>query len=586
MQLTEFQIRSIISELILEGYKDEQRYLQEKNPEISNEIGRLGPKYIAWLIARYGENPSREEIEPIRDTIVTIVNFARKDAGIGEKYRANEQFRSSVDEAFPLDTRSWQTPNDISSMTSEVIERILGLSERKKQRFGLDKSTDVERDRVGKVGPWNLWMPTTRERSCEIAQYDPVTMKPKTTWCTARTSGSNLFYNYAGQGIILFYLIKDDPKNPDDWLSVGYIEGKMQFNGDGTESVNGDNKGLTRAKLKKHLGTHYDECVTLMNDKVKSLQGSHPAQQKFKLAAQDINVFNELTQGLSKDEARDNKHAIIKNADTIAPDVLDALDDLRSEDDYGLIIDLVNRNFLTPDRVASLARHPYTMIRSAIARSNNTDPEILDVLARDGDLTVCLTVASNTNTKPETLLYLLDRFPNSSIKVDALKNPNLPQATLLDILQDPANPYRRYVLGNKNIPTDYLESLYKDVTLPQDDRLSLLANPSFPLDILRKAYFESIPSKNGNYVSNTSLSYYVASNPGVPLDIMKKVARHEDFNVRNALTRNPNVTDDILKGLMTDREEDIRRNAKKVYRARYTDEINEVVARIIRRLVR
>jgi hypothetical protein len=323
-----------------------------------------------------------------------------------------------------------------------------------------------------------------------------------------------------------------------------------------------------------------------MNDKVKSLQGSHPAQQKFKLAAQDINVFNELTQGLSKDEARDNKHAIIKNADTIASDVLDALDDLRSEDDYGLIIDLVNRNFLTPDRVASLARHPYAMIRSAIARSNNTDPDILDVLARDGDLAVCLTVASNTNTKPETLLYLLDRFPNSNIKVDALKNPNLPQATLLDILQDPANPYRRHVLGNKNIPTDYIESLYKDATLRQDDRLSLLANPGFPLDILRKAYFESIPSKNGNYVSNSSLSYYVASNPSVPLDIMKKVARHEDFNVRNALTRNPNVTDDILKGLMTDREEDIRRNAKKVYRARYPDEINEVVARIIRRLVR
>lgn len=47
MQLTESQIRSIISELILEGYKDDQRFLQEKFPGKADVLEKLSPKWIA-----------------------------------------------------------------------------------------------------------------------------------------------------------------------------------------------------------------------------------------------------------------------------------------------------------------------------------------------------------------------------------------------------------------------------------------------------------------------------------------------------------------------------------------------------------
>lgn len=105
MQLTETQIRSIISELILEGFKDDQRYLQEKYPQSADKIGDLSPKHISWLIARFDDSPSKDETHPFEDVIVTLSKFAKKDSGIGEKYKTNEQFRNAIDTAFPPESR-------------------------------------------------------------------------------------------------------------------------------------------------------------------------------------------------------------------------------------------------------------------------------------------------------------------------------------------------------------------------------------------------------------------------------------------------------------------------------------------------
>jgi hypothetical protein len=49
MHLTEAQIRSIISELILEGFKDDQRYLIEKYPDKAQQISALEPRWVSWL---------------------------------------------------------------------------------------------------------------------------------------------------------------------------------------------------------------------------------------------------------------------------------------------------------------------------------------------------------------------------------------------------------------------------------------------------------------------------------------------------------------------------------------------------------
>jgi hypothetical protein len=88
---------------------------------------------------------------------------------------------------------------------------------------------------------------------------------PKTTWCTARTKGSNLFYNYIGRKdipVFLFYIIKDNPEKAEDWLSIGYISSGDKlvpdFSGrDGGLSVNRNNKGLKETDYSTILGENW-----------------------------------------------------------------------------------------------------------------------------------------------------------------------------------------------------------------------------------------------------------------------------------------------------------------------------------------
>ena len=215
MQISELQLRQLVSSLLIEGPEQDGQSLIAKYPDSEYRLRSLPVKFISWLWDRFGDNARQEEIHPFEDAIVTVVNFAKADVSISAKWKSNEQFKKAVEEAIPK--RRWSTPTDVKTMTADEMETIIGLSQRKKQRFDVQKEdTSFEGDRVGKVGPWNLWMPTTKENSCKIAGYDPASLQPKTAWCTARTSGSNLFYNYVGESgkdITLFYIIKDDPKD-------------------------------------------------------------------------------------------------------------------------------------------------------------------------------------------------------------------------------------------------------------------------------------------------------------------------------------------------------------------------------------
>ena len=257
MILTEQQIRSIINKLILEGFKDDQRYLSEKYPDKAQQISALEPRWISWLMSRFGASPTHTEIHPFEEAFTALIEFVEKFQAIASKWKTNEKFRQSVDTFLP--DRAWKgkdvTPAIISSLTVDEMVTLKGLAEREKQTVEVDQAVDIEGDRVGKVGPWNLWIPTTMEKSCKIAGYDPVTRVPKTTWCTARTAGSNLFYHYVGSqdaDIVLFYVIRDDPAADEDWLSVGYQNGKPVLQGArGGLSVKRDNSGLTAQALQK-----------------------------------------------------------------------------------------------------------------------------------------------------------------------------------------------------------------------------------------------------------------------------------------------------------------------------------------------
>jgi len=634
MQLTESQIRSIISDLILEGYKDDQSYLAAKNPDSEIVISRLGPKWISWLIARFGESPTRQETHPFKDAIVTIEKFASKEGAIAQKYRENEAFKN----AFDTDERlKGKSPTDHTTLSVDDMIHILNLAARKKQRIEV-KKVDIEQDRVGKFGPWNVWMPTTRDSSVEIAQYDPVTLEPKTTWCTARTAESNLFYNYAGRGIILFYLIKDNPTGDNDWLSVGYVGGKMVFNGDGTESVNRANKGLTIKTLQKLLGKYYKEIVAVMDQKVAALGGAHPAQQKFKDAAQNVDVYNDLVRGLSQEESTDLKKMLMDTQRAIIPDVIRLLardkskdvvehfvvsghplpDDMTDEyidsnDPFKRRKAALQKN-LSSEQLTKLADDPHEWTRVTIAGRKDLTPDMQLKFANDKSVQVrqqLISVYLDQEAKrlnlPENVVELLLNDPSPSVQLTLVRYGVVPQdklnlfldsgdnqtksaiaqitsdpAVINRLAADPSQQVRRAVAYGRGITPEAARMLLKGAT--SDILYPLASNRKVPPDLLHViASKTKDPAIMMGLASNASLSIDDLKNlinytGRKKDDVAASVFQYQPIEKLEQLAVDPEI-DEMIRAKITVAIAD-RPNQPQVFG------LNEVFERVIRRLLR
>ena len=101
MKTPHYGLRLLIESILLEGFKEDQRYLIEKYPNQAQKLNELLPKWISWLAARFGENPSKKETHPFEDAIVTVQNFSEKDKSIGVKYIPDSDFKKEVDRRYP-----------------------------------------------------------------------------------------------------------------------------------------------------------------------------------------------------------------------------------------------------------------------------------------------------------------------------------------------------------------------------------------------------------------------------------------------------------------------------------------------------
>ena len=214
--------------------------IKEKHSNV--DLSNLNEDYLSWIHLRYIEDKKKPEeiVHPIEEALVTLKKFP----SIQNKYNNSPEFKEKVNQA------GYPSLSSIKDLTLDQMEEIIALdtSELTVRVEGVELKPG---EFLGKFGEWNLWLPHTKETSAKIAGYDK-NYNPKTKWCTARTRGSNLFYNYIGRKDVpsfLFYIIKDDPRGDQDWLSLGYIsyEDKLapDFSGkDGGLSVDRANTGL------------------------------------------------------------------------------------------------------------------------------------------------------------------------------------------------------------------------------------------------------------------------------------------------------------------------------------------------------
>ena len=99
--------------------------------------------------------------------------------------------------------------------------------------------------------------------------------------------------------------------------------------------------------------------------------------------------------------------------------------------------------------------------KEIIAKDVNTPPEILAMLAKDGNEHVRQWVASNPNTPPE-ILAMLAKDGNEHVRQWVASNTNTPPEILAMLAKDGHEHVRQWVASNTNTPPEILAMLAKD----------------------------------------------------------------------------------------------------------------------------
>ena len=290
--------------------------LPEENVNLLNKEG------LNWFKERYVDKVRKEIVHPILEALDPVLFcLNNKDSIVNFLSDLEASNHLNINQSDVLLNLSL---DDIIKLNSAFRSSIEG-----NQRQTSVDTTNVipnEKEFIAKVGDWNVWLPHTQETSAKIAGYDPVTKEPLTTWCTARTKGSNLYYNYTGKvnpsnfgysrsgldkdpDLYLYYIIKDNPRLDTDWLSVAVLNGgnKIQpiFNGrDGGVTIDRANKGLTKDNFYSIVGDAVaDKILNIIIEKTKEYGENHPAIESIRELITDVSKFKRalLTKGVEEE---------------------------------------------------------------------------------------------------------------------------------------------------------------------------------------------------------------------------------------------------------------------------------------------
>jgi len=545
MRLTETRLRSLIRDILLEGVRENVAALEivlGDDEEAIATLQTLPPKWVNWLSDRY-----LRKKYPVHDTLPDVLplvaSFASKDAAISQKYGSNEQFRDAVDLSFPPATRKWQNPSNVTTMSAADLAQLLALSSREKQRVEVDRRSEAwKQDKIGQFGPWALYFPTTRENSINIAGADPVTLKGYTTWCTARTDVSNLFYNYAGQGVMLFYAIDESkpPTDPKGRISLGFARGELNTSGVyGGYTVDAANNGLMRPDLKRIFGGHLGPILSAAESVVKSHGGSHPAMADIKAAAADPVKFTKMLRGLSDDEAAHLAAEIMRHKPTA--EVIEAAASHKSAG----VRRLAAAKCESPDMLARLAADPKADVQAAVASNKNTPISALEKLSVSKSVTVRGEVAFNESTSPSVLEQLASD-PDVHVRELVAQKRNTPPSVLEQLASDSDGKVRYHVAKNPNTLPSALEKLASD---PDGHiQYSVAGNSSTSSSVLEK--LAGHPDRG--------IQWLVALNPSTSSSVLEKLAGHPDGSVRWRVAQNPGISPYLLEKLAGDPDKYVR----------------------------
>ena len=465
--------------------------LKNKYPELKDKLNYFENKnkYINWLISRFGEKPVKKEMHPITDCLPILQRYDGLETSVVNKYKNKPEFKEKIDAI--INPKKSSNPSDINNLSSDDLVSIMNVNDQDvegKQRFTWnveDVRSKIEADRVGKVGPWNIWLPSTRENSVEIAGYtvDEKTKEkiPKTDWCTARIGKSNLFYNYIH--VMLFYIIKDNPSGREDWLSLGYEDGEFILNGeDGRESVDRDNYGLYPERLEEILGPFFDKILNLIINTTIDHGEISPALKKLREASTNLSEYKNMMQGLDSDSKDELITKMIDDNENLPDDImLECIKDFSGNIGDFKNSEHLRRNIIlnfSPSLQAKIIALPDHNKKRFILLSKNVDTEVLLHLLKtgnDGDKFEVINwlaygTGSNHDWSNNSQQEIINYFLNNSdpkIKARFLKNTikfTTPESLkkIIDDKSEENAEVRASVLDQKNLTEEMRNELLND----------------------------------------------------------------------------------------------------------------------------
>ena len=355
MNIEKHRVRALIKDsllrILMEGLEDKiaaetglENTVHIENIRIlSGKPYRLNKPELLWLARYYLSPTGMKDEEPAEDIGKTMRAFLMltKRPGVLSGYNLSSKFDD------------YKSPNELRMAIARTEGRVV--------------SSDLQRETtvIGEYGPWTVYMPHTREASCELGA--------DTVWCTTITGrGNNLFYNYVAKSegaIILYYVIYDPTKDQSNRppeakyrkMSLGFAQNKIYWpdehnvSGYGGITVNAENGGLTKAKFLGTAGANGLKMINDINTHGSKLKGVHPAIPKIISVAGSLNEFKREIRGKSADAILDTAKLI---GDSVPPEELD---------DEVLIFLGEKLEKLIPGAIEKIAENHKNIIESALA---------------------------------------------------------------------------------------------------------------------------------------------------------------------------------------------------------------------------
>lgn len=140
------------------------------------------------------------------------------------------------------------------------------------------------------------------------------------------------------------------------------------------------------------------------------------------------------------------------------------------KEDYNILVPSnIRKRFedpdISPDELQKIADNGSNLEKIEVTQHEKVTPDVLKHIAYSSKHhDVNLQVAANPKTDPETLVYIKNKYPNSSYIKAAYASHQNADSGILDDLKHDKNPFvREHIIRNKNTSLDTIRSMANNV---------------------------------------------------------------------------------------------------------------------------